>query len=63
MMFSSSVSVIKMVKYAYGLKDTDMRTQTGVAYPIQMNGLLPFTDTGTRTRVHGHGCTDTDRCS
>ena len=36
-----------------GLTDVDKRTRTGVAYPMQVNGLLPLTDTGTRTRVHG----------
>ena len=40
---------------ASGLTDADMRTQTGVAYPIQVNGILPFTDTGIRTWVDGHG--------
>ena len=26
-----------------------MRTLTGVAYPMQVNGLLPLMDTGART--------------
>ena len=35
---------------------TDMccQTRTGVAYPIQANGWLPFTDMGKRTQVHRH---------
>ena len=47
MTFLPSVSVI------HGLTDTDVWTRTGVAYPMQVNGLVPLTDTGTR--VHGHG--------
>ena len=35
----------------YGLTDAYMRTQKGVAYPMQVNGLLPLTDTGPRTRM------------
>ena len=43
----------------HGLTDADMQTRTGVAYPVQVNGLLPlmymgsigYTDMGARTRT------------
>ena len=41
--------------YGNGLTDAEIRTLTGIAYSMQCNGLLPLTDTGTRTWVHGHG--------
>ena len=31
--------------------DADKRTRTGLAYPMQVNGLLSFTDTGGQTRT------------
>ena len=34
--------------------DMDIQTRTTVAYPMQVYGLLPFTDTGKRTRVYEH---------
>ena len=35
----------------HGLTDVDILMRTGVAYNMQVNGLLPFTDTGTLTRM------------
>ena len=40
---------------AHGMTDADIWTRTGVAYSMQVNGLVPLADTSTRTRVHGHG--------
>ena len=34
--------------------DTGWQTRTGVAYPMQVIGLLPFMETGKRTQVHKH---------
>ena len=43
--------------YGHRLRDAEIRTRTGVAYHMQVNDqwLVPSTDTGTRTLVHGHG--------
>ena len=35
--------------------DTGARTRTGVAYPMQVNGVLPFMDTDIQAQIHGHG--------
>ena len=32
------------------MTDVDKRTRTGVAYPMQVNGLFLFTDTGERSQ-------------
>ena len=40
--------------YGHKLTDADIRTRTDVAYPMQVNGLVLFMDTGTQTRVHRH---------
>ena len=35
--------------YGYRLTDVDIRTRTDVVYPVQVNGLIPFTDMGKQT--------------
>ena len=58
MMFLKSVSIIKRVKYlsirvrtatVHGMTDAVIRTRTGVAYSMQVNGLVPSMDMGART--------------
>ena len=35
--------------YEHGLTDADIRSQTGVAFAMQVNGLVPLKDTGAQT--------------
>ena len=51
MTFLPFVSVM-IYMHIYRWTDMGIWAQTGVAYPVQVNGLVSFTDTGTQTRVH-----------